>query len=259
MLRIDILTTFPGMFHGPLSESMMKRAVEKGAAALHIHDLREFSHDRHRTTDDSPYGGGAGMVMKAAPILEALDLVLGDRRRAGQRVILLSPQGVPFTQGRARELAGMRRLVLICGHYRGVDARVQEVVDEELSIGDYVLTGGELPAMVVVDAVVRLLPGVIGCRDSCERDTFQARVLDAPQYTRPEVERGMRVPGVLLSGNHRAIEQWRLEQSLRATMRKRPDLLRTAGLTPQERRVLGRVRRMDSPRRKGVENSKERT
>jgi tRNA (guanine37-N1)-methyltransferase len=222
MLRLDIITIFPEAFSGPLTTSMVKRAQDKGAVRIRLVDLREFTSDRHRTVDDRPYGGGAGMVMKVEPLFAAVEAI----READSRVILLTPQGVPFTQAKARELAGRQHLVLVCGHYEGVDERLREaLVDEELSIGDYVLTNGNLPAMVVTDAVVRLLPGVLGCAASIDEESFSDGLLEYPQYTRPESFRGMRVPEVLLSGNHQEIARWRRQQALARTRQRRRDLL----------------------------------
>ena len=222
-MRVDILTLFPGMFVGPFDESMLKRAREAGLLQLNLVDIRDFATDRHRTVDDTPYGGGPGMVMKAGPIFAAIEAV----RSADSRVILLSPQGRLFEQAMAIELSTLPHLVLICGHYEGVDERVREhLVDEELSIGDYVLTGGELAAMVLVDAVARLLPGVLGAGDSIVEESHSSGLLEYPQYTRPAQFRGWRVPDILLSGNHAEIARWRRRRALERTRERRPDLLR---------------------------------
>ena len=222
-MRVDILTLFPGMFVGPFDESMLKRAREAGLLQLNLVDIRDFATDRHRTVDDTPYGGGPGMVMKAGPIFAAIEAV----RSADSRVILLSPQGRLFEQAMAIELSTLPHLVLICGHYEGVDERVREhLVDEELSIGDYVLTGGELAAMVLVDAVARLLPGVLGAGDSIVEESHSSGLLEYPQYTRPAEFRGWRVPDILLSGNHAEIARWRRRRALERTRERRPDLLR---------------------------------
>jgi tRNA (guanine37-N1)-methyltransferase len=226
-VRVDILTLFPGMFVGPFDESMLKRAREAGLLQLNLVDIRDFATDRHRTVDDTPYGGGPGMVMKPGPIFAAVGAV----RSADSRVILLSPQGRLFEQAMAIELSTLPHLVLICGHYEGVDERVREhLVDEELSIGDYVLTGGELAAMVVVDAVGRLLPGVLGAGESTVEESHSSGLLEYPQYTRPVEFRGWRVPDILLSGNHAEIARWRRRRALERTRERRPDLLRSEHL-----------------------------
>lgn len=243
-MRYDILTLFPAMFEGPFGESMLRRAVERGLIKIAIQNIRDFALDKHRTTDDAPYGGGAGMVMKPEPIFAAVEHVLAEARAAGQggddsAIILLTPQGRLFTQKVAEELARRRHLVLICGHYEGVDERVrQHLATDELSIGDYVLTGGELPAMVVVDAVSRLVPGVLGAVESLAEESISSGLLEYPQYTRPLDFRGWRVPEVLLSGNHAAIARWRREQALLRTHQRRPDLLARASLSPADRKYL---------------------
>ena len=221
-MKIDVLTLFPGMFAGPLDESIIKRARQKGLLDLNIHDLRNWTHDRHRTVDDRPFGGGPGMLLKPEPLFEAIEAL----SREKTRVILLSPSGRKFEQSIARELAKAEDLLFVTGHYEGVDERVREVlVDDELSIGDYVLTNGALPAMVVVDAVTRLLPGVLGDDESSHDESFSAGLLEYPQYTRPAEFRGMKVPDMLLSGNHAEIEKWRREQARQRTQQRRPDLL----------------------------------
>ncbi|MFQ6111508.1 MAG: tRNA (guanosine(37)-N1)-methyltransferase TrmD [Nitrospinota bacterium] len=236
-LEFHILTVFPGMLASPLSEGILKKAIEKGLIEVRLWDLRDFTEDRHRTTDDYPYGGGAGMVMKVEPIAAALEAVR--RESPGVHVILTSPQGARLTQSKVRELARRESLALICGRYEGVDERVAEaLVDEELSIGDYVLMGGELPALVVVDAVARLVPGVLGSEASAEEDCFSRGLLGYPQYTRPAEYKGLRVPEVLLSGDHKAIERWRRLEGLRRTRARRPDLLEGAELDPEERELL---------------------
>ena len=221
MLDIDVITIFPAMLDGFLGESMMKRAAAMGAVNFRTIDLRDFTTDRHRTTDDRPYGGGPGMVMKADPIFKAVESV----RREDSRVILMTPSGTVFKQAIARELTASSHLIFICGHYEGVDERVREaLVDMELSIGDYVLTNGVLPAAVVIDAVVRLLPGVLGGEGAAEQESFSEGLLEYPHYTRPEEYRGMRVPDILLSGDHAAIAAWRADQSRQRTRVRRPDL-----------------------------------
>ncbi len=221
-MKIDVLTLFPGMFAGPVDESIIKRARQKGLLDLKIHDLRDWTHDRHRTVDDRPFGGGPGMLMKAEPLFEAVESL----RREKTRVILFSPAGRKFDQAIARELAQLDDLLLVTGHYEGVDERVREtLVQDELSVGDYVLTNGALPAMIVIDAVTRLLPGALGDDDSSRDESFSHGLLEYPQYTRPAEFRGMKVPEVLLSGNHAEIEKWRREQARLRTEQRRPDLL----------------------------------
>jgi tRNA (guanine37-N1)-methyltransferase len=221
-MEIDILTLFPRIFEGPLDESILKRAREAGLVRIRVHNLRDFTHDKHRVVDDKPYGGGPGMLMKPEPIFEAVEKF----RRADTRVVLMTPQGTLLTQARARELAKQTHLLIICGHYEGVDERVREaLVDEEVSIGDYVLTNGALAAAVMVDAIVRLVPGVLGDEQSAADDSFAGGLLEGPQYTRPPEFRGMRVPEVLLSGDHEAVANWRAEQARKRTKQRRPDLL----------------------------------
>ncbi len=232
-MRIDVLTLFPEMFSGPMDESIIKRAITNGRLDIHIHSLRDFTRDRHRTCDDKPFGGGPGMVMKPEPVFEAVEAILkkvqgGQRKKGGptSRIILLTPQGRRFDQKMAQRLAKFRHLILICGHYEGVDERVRKfLTEEEISIGDYVTTGGELPAMVLIDSVVRLLTGVLGDPRSVHYESFQGGLLEYPQYTRPAVFRGMKVPSVLLGGNHEVIHRWRQGEALKRTRRRRPDLL----------------------------------
>ena len=224
-MKIDVLTLFPAMFAGPLDESIVKRAREAKLLDLKIHNLRDWTHDRHKTVDDRPFGGGPGMLLKPEPIFEAVEAL----RRKGTRVILLSPAGRKFDQAIAHELAGRKHLLLVTGHYEGFDERVREkLADDELSIGDYVLTNGALPAMVVIDAVTRLLPGVLGDDESSHDESFSPGRpgLEYPQYTRPAEFREMRVPDILVSGNHAEIEKWRREQAKRRTKERRPDLLK---------------------------------
>lgn len=220
-MKIDVLTLFPGMFAGPLDESIVKRARSGGTLELQVHNLRDWTHDRHKTVDDRPFGGGPGMLLKPEPVFEAVEALTG----AETKVILLCPQGRRFNQGIARELAQARHLILVCGSYEGFDERVREALaDDELSIGDFVLTNGALPAMVIVDAVTRLLPGVLGDDESARDESFSDGMLEYPHYTRPAEFRGMKVPDVLLSGNHAEIERWRREQAQRRTATRRPDL-----------------------------------
>jgi tRNA (guanine37-N1)-methyltransferase len=222
-MKIDVLTLFPAMFAGPLDESIIMRARKKGLLDLKIHDLRDWTHDRHRTVDDKPFGGGPGMLMKVEPLFGAVESL----KRAGTQVILLSPAGRKFDQAIARELAKEKDLLLVTGHYEGFDERVRETLaDDELSIGDYVLTNGALPAMVVIDAVTRLLPGVLGDDESSQDESFSHGLLEYPQYTRPAEFRGMKVPDVLVSGHHAEIEKWRREQAKLRTKKDRPDLLK---------------------------------
>ena len=222
-MKIDVLTLFPAMFAGPLDESIVKRAREAGLLELKIHNLRDWTHDRHKTVDDRPFGGGPGMLLKVEPLFEAIESL----QRESTRVILLSPSGRKFDQATARELALLDDLLLVCGSYEGFDERVRETLaDDELSIGDYVLTNGALPAMVVIDAVARLLPGVLGDDESSHDESFSHGLLEYPQYTRPAEFRGMKVPEVLLSGNHAEIEKWRREQARLRTESQRPDLLK---------------------------------
>jgi len=260
MLKFDVLTLMPEIFPGALSGGVLGRAIADGYVGVEIHNLRDYTHDRHRTADDTPFGGGDGMVMKPEPIfaaLEALGLAPGPGREARHRtldeaageeaagdlapeaVIMLTPQGVRFDQDLARRLAGCERLALICGRYGGVDERVVEgAVDLELSIGDYVLSGGEFAALVVIDALTRLLPGVLGCADSAQADSFTDWLLESPQYTRPREFMGRDVPEVLLSGDHGAIERWRRRQGLKRTFERRPDLLAKARLNDEDRAYL---------------------
>jgi tRNA (guanine37-N1)-methyltransferase len=229
-VRIDVITLFPEILRGPLEASILGRAQRGGQAEIHLHQLRDYARDKHHTVDDRPYGGGPGMLLKCEPIFEALQDVQSRAAKPG-RVILLSPAGAKFGQAKAREFAGLERIVFLCGHYEGVDERVREhLVDEELCIGDFVLTNGALAALVVIDAVVRLLPNVVGNEASTQFESFSAERpwLEGPQYTRPGEFRGWRVPEVLLSGHHGKIEEWSREQSRRRTERVRPDLLNEA-------------------------------
>src|ERR1043166_382755 len=221
-MEFDILTLFPRIFEGPLDESILRRAREMGIVQIRVHNLRDFTHDKHHVVDDKPYGGGPGMLMKPEPIFEAVDKL----QRADSSVVLMTPQGTPFTQQRAQGFAKKPHLIIICGHYEGVDERVREaLVNEEVSIGDYVLTNGALAAAVVVDAVVRLLPGAIGHEHGTADDSFATGILEGPQYTRPPEFRGMRVPELLVSGHHEQIAKWRAQQAKKRTQERRPDLL----------------------------------
>jgi tRNA (guanine37-N1)-methyltransferase len=239
MLRIHVLTIFPEILVSPLQESILKRAQVKSLVKIELHDLRQFTTDRHRTTDDDPYGGGPGMIMKPEPLVRGVEKLRSEEPNL--YTILTCPQGDLFTQERARVLADKGALLFICGRYGGVDDRVRAYVDDELSIGDYVLTGGELAALVMMDAIIRLVPGVLGNDASVEDDSFTEFLLDAPQYTRPEEFRGYRVPEVLLSGNHQQIRQWRRREALRRTLQRRPELLQQAVLSREDRTLLGEI------------------
>ena len=221
-MKVDVLTLFPAMFAGPLDESIIRRAREGGRLELTVHDLRGWTHDRHRTVDDEPYGGGPGMLLKPEPVFEAVE----DLADEETRVILMTPQGRPFKQAQARDLTASPHLLLVCGSYEGFDERIRTLAHEELSIGDYVLTNGALPAMVVIDAVTRLLPGVLGDDASSAEESFSEDTLEYPQYTRPAEYRGLKVPEVLLSGHHAEIEKWRSEQAEERTRKRRPELLK---------------------------------
>jgi len=239
MLRIHVLTCFPKILTSPLQESILKRAQEKGLVHVEVHDLRQFTTDRHRTTDDDPYGGGPGMVMKPEPLVHGLEQLQSEV--PDLFTILTCPQGHLFTQQRARELACKEALLFICGRYGGVDERVRSYVDEEISVGDYVLTGGELATLVMMDAVIRLRPGVLGNEESVHDDSFVEALLDAPQYTRPQAFRGQEVPEILLSGNHQQIRRWRRREALRRTLQRRPELLQTAGLSREDQALLREI------------------
>jgi tRNA (guanine37-N1)-methyltransferase len=232
-VRFDIVTLFPELLEVPLRTSIIGRAAEAGTIEFGLHDLREHGIGRHRSVDDSPYGGGAGMVMRPEPLFATIEPL----REAGAHVILLDPAGQPLTDALARELATLPHVALVCGRYEGIDERVRTLVDREVSIGDYVLTGGELPALVLVDAVARLVPGVIQPA-SHEGDSFASGLLEHPQYTRPEAFRGMRVPDVLLSGHHGEVDRWRRREALRRTLERRPDLLDAAPLSPADEATL---------------------
>ena len=236
-MRFDLVTIFPRLFDGALAEGIVRRAIERGIVDITVHDLRDYAADRHRSVDDVSYGGGPGMVFKPEPLFKAVDAI----RAEGEvdAVILTSPQGRPFTQRDAGRLALMRRVAVLCGRYEGIDDRVREaLVTDEISIGDYVLSGGELPALVIVDAVVRLLPGAVGDEESVVAESFSRGLLDFPHFTRPAEFRGLKVPDVLLSGHHEDIRRWRKREALRRTVRQRPDLLESAELDSEEREML---------------------
>ncbi len=280
-MKIDILTLFPNMVKGPLKESILKRAQEKRLVRINVLDIRSFTHNRHRTADDAPYGGGAGMVLKPEPIFEAVEFIIGrsqvagrppqrgetspsagrsliasrrspialkttndkaKRARSDKRIILMTPQGERFNQGMAKRMAKEKHLIFICGHYEGIDERVKRIVTDEISIGDYVLTGGELASLVVIDALVRLIPGVLGKEESIICDSFYSGLLDYPYYTRPEEYRKMRVPSVLLSGNHERIARWRRKEALRRTLKRRPDLLEEIKVSNEDKRLIREIK-----------------
>lgn len=239
-MKIHVLSLFPDMFSGVFGASILKKAQEKGAVELAVTDIREYSENKHKQVDDYPYGGGAGMVLKPEPMFNAVEAITEGRK---PRVILMCPQGERFTQKKAEELAKEEDLVFLCGHYEGYDERIREyLVTDEISIGDFVLTGGELPAMTVIDAIVRLLPGVLGQEDSHIQDSFSTGLLEHPHYTRPADFRGMTVPDVLLSGNHAKIEAWREEQSFKRTLERRPDLLEVLDLSEKQLKILEKIK-----------------
>ena len=238
----DVLTLFPAMFTSPMEESILGRALRQQLLELHVHNLRDWAEGKHQTTDDTPYGGGDGMVMKPEPVDRALTALR--KRSPRSRVLLMTPQGQPFDQKHAARLAREEGLIFLCGRYEGFDERIrQNMVDEELSLGDFVLTGGELPAMVMIDAVARHLPGVLGSAGSAETDSFADGLLEYPQYTRPPEYKGMAVPEVLLSGDHGRIARWRRDQQLRRTLERRPELLARAPLSEEDRKRIDELRK----------------
>jgi tRNA (guanine37-N1)-methyltransferase len=242
LLRVDVVTIFPRMVDAPLGDGIVQRARDKGLVDLRVHDLRDFSFDKHRSVDDAPFGGGPGMVMKAEPFARAVDHVLPGGRGAGDAVVLLSPRGRRLDQAMAARFASLDRLVLLCGRYEGIDERVAETIaTEEVSLGDFVLTGGEVAALAVIEATVRLLPGALGDEGSAEADSFADGLLDFPHYTRPAVVGGQGVPEVLLSGDHKKIRRWRRKESLKATRERRPELLDRAALTAEDRTLLREI------------------
>jgi len=239
-MKFDILTLFPNMFSSPFQESIVGRAVDKGLVQIRAINIRDFASDKHQVVDDTPYGGGQGMVMKVEPIARAIESVKSQDPTAW--TIYLTPQGQPFNQSMAQDLSSRSHLILLCGRYEGIDERVRELfLNQEISIGDYVLTGGELAAMVLIEAISRLLPGVLGSDRSAQEDSFFQSLLEYPQYTRPSNFRGMEVPEVLLSGNHAAIERWRKREALRRTMDRRPDLLAKASLSSEDKKLLEEI------------------
>jgi tRNA (guanine37-N1)-methyltransferase len=238
-MRIDVLTLFPAMIEHTMNDSMMWKAQDRQILDLHVHDIRDYSQSKHRQVDDTPYGGGGGMLLKPEVVVRAIEGVKGDSQA---RVLLMSPQGKLFNHARAVELSKQEHLILVCGHYEGFDERIRQLaIDEEISIGDYVLTGGELAAMVVIDAVVRQIPGVLGAESGADNDSHADGLLEGPHYTRPAVFRGLGVPEILTSGHHRAMEKWRREQSIRRTWLNRPELLRTAPLSEDEKYYLAQL------------------
>lgn len=239
-MRFDILTLFPDFFTSPLNHGVIGRAVSKGLLTVGIHNIRDFTDDKHRTTDDYPYGGGAGMVMKVEPVARAIEAVRGEGVET--TVVLTTPQGARFSQETALGLKGRGRIAIVCGRYEGFDERIRGLVDMEVSAGDYILTGGEIPALMILDAVGRLIPEVLGEPSSPVHESFSDGLLEYPQYTRPEEWRGMKVPSVLLSGDHAGIERWRRREAIARTLARRPDLLDRADLNDEERAFIGRLR-----------------
>ncbi len=241
-MRADIVTLFPEMFAGPFGDSIIKRAIDAGILEVHFTQLRDFAYDKHHQVDDSPFGGGSGMVLKPEPMFRAVRSVTEQSEGEKMRVLLMDPAGQVFDQEKAKALAEYDRLVFICGHYEGYDARISDyLADEALSIGDYVLTGGELPAMVIIDAVARMLPGVLGSEESAPTDSFYEGILEYPQYTRPREFEGMNVPEVLFSGDHGKIRRWRRKQALRLTKERRPELLAKTVLSDEDRKILKEI------------------
>lgn len=241
MIRFDVLSIFPEMLISPLSFSLLKKAQEKGLVNINLHDIRNWAEDKHKMTDDAPYGGGCGMVMKVEPVEKALAAVKISPENS--LVVLMTPQGETFNQTIAAELAGKKQVIIICGRYEGFDERIREhLADREISIGDYILTGGELSALVLIDAVSRLIPGVLGNEESIVRESFSSGLLEYPQYTRPAEYKGWKVPDVLVSGNHAEIELWRKNESIQRTYKRRPDLLAKINLSPQEKKNLEKIK-----------------
>ncbi|MEG0497382.1 MAG: tRNA (guanosine(37)-N1)-methyltransferase TrmD [Carnobacterium sp.] len=241
-MKIDILTLFPRMFEGPLTESIIGKAIDKKLLDVTVRNFRDYSENKHRNVDDYPYGGGAGMLLTAQPIFSGLDAIESENPNTKKRVILLDPAGVPFTQNLAEELSEQSHLVFICGHYEGYDERIRTLVTDEISLGDFVLTGGELGAMVLIDAAVRLLPEVLGNEESAKTDSHSTGLLEHPQYTRPAEFRGMKVPDVLISGNHKKIAEWQEKESLRRTYLRRPDMLAKTVITKDQKKWLDEIK-----------------
>ncbi|MDI3534734.1 MAG: tRNA (guanine37-N1)-methyltransferase [Thermosediminibacterales bacterium] len=239
---IDILTLFPEMFKGPFEESIIKKAVNRKLIKINIINIRDFSKDKHKKVDDYPYGGGAGMLLKPEPVFDAVDAITSKIKDLSKtRIILMTPQGNLLNQKKVKEISKYEHLIIICGHYEGFDERIRFLVDEEISIGDYITTGGELPAMVLTDAVVRLIPGVIGGENSLNEESFENGLLEYPQYTRPEVYRNLKVPDVLLSGNHEEIKKWRHKESLKRTLIRRPDMLEKLRLSEDDKKYIKKL------------------
>lgn len=242
MMRIDVLTLFPRMFDGPLGESIIGKAREKGLLDIRVSNFRDYSDNKHQTVDDYPYGGGAGMLLKVQPIHANLAAIEAEQPIEKKRIILLDPAGKPFNQKMAEEFANEEQLIFICGHYEGYDERIRSLVTDEVSLGDYVLTGGELGAMVMIDATVRLLPDVLGNQTSAQTDSYSTGLLEHPQYTRPAEFAEMKVPEVLTNGNHKLIAEWQLKESLRRTYLRRPDMLEKLPLTPEMEKLLKEIK-----------------
>ncbi len=243
MVQFDIITLFPRIFESPLQESIIKKAQQKGLINIKVHNLRDYTQDKHRTADDSPYGGGAGMVMKVEPIVKAVEAVKAASKKT--RTILTTPQGTVFDQETAQSLSIYDQVLIICGRYEGVDERVLCFVDEEISVGDYVLTGGEIPALLIVDSIARLVPGVVGDRACVLEDTFSNSLLKYPQYTRPSKFRKFAVPDVLISGDHKKVKQWRKAEAIKKTLRRRPDLLKKAALDKEECEIINKIKKTE--------------
>ena len=242
-MRIDVLTLFPRMFEGPLTESILGKAIDKNLLDVHVSNFRDFSTNKHQQVDDYPYGGGAGMLLKVQPIHDAIKTLQADSGKTNQRIILLDPAGKPFNQKMAEEFSEEEHLVFVCGHYEGYDERIRDLVTDEVSLGDYVLTGGELGAMTMIDATVRLLPEVLGNDESAKGDSHSTGLLEHPQYTRPANYEGMEVPHVLTNGNHKLIEEWQLKESLRRTLLRRPDMLEKVELTDEMTHLLDEIKK----------------
>ena len=241
-MKIDILTLFPRMFEGPLTESIIGKAIDKKLLDVTVRNFRDYSENKHHNVDDYPYGGGAGMLLTAQPIFSGIDAIQNENPETKKRVILLDPAGIPFTQNLAEELSEESHLVFICGHYEGYDERIRSLVTDEISLGDFVLTGGELGAMVLIDAAVRLLPEVLGNEESAKADSHSTGLLEHPQYTRPAEFRGMKVPDVLISGNHKKIAEWQEKESLRRTYMRRPDMLIESSFTKEQKKWLDEIK-----------------
>lgn len=241
-MKIDLVTIFPEMFESPLSYSIMKRAIEKELVSVNTVNFRQFGAGKHQQVDDTPYGGGAGMLLKPEPIFKSIDSINEQNPDTNKRIILMDPAGKPFNQKLAEEFSKEEHLIFICGHYEGYDERIRELVTDEISLGDFVLTGGELASMVIMDATVRLIPGVVGNQESVETDSHSNGLLEHPHYTRPADYEGMKVPDVLMNGNHKLIEEWRHKESLKRTLERRPDMLENRELTDQEKNWLKEIK-----------------